>query len=242
MGLLAVPFHQYQVQRGRRGKVRKTYITMKHFSVFVQFVLFCAFLTSLTSCGQDEKEEVDEASYVAITSGISPQEYTDIVNSVDEAIMGSTRSLGQELTDMEAQNLLQPFVNDGKQIRNQMITLQRDLELTNTDISLLNGMTDAQLAEFAFTFASICNKDGGITWDIFIDCLKQATGVNDVVDILTKYRKGGHLGMYVRGTKMLMTAKVARQFIVAFAKRTVGIVGVAWTIIEFGQCVASKTK
>ena len=242
MGPLAVPFHQYQVQRGRRGKVRKTYITMKHFSVFVQFVLFCAFLTSLTSCGQDEKEEVDEASYVAITSGISPQEYTDIVNSVDEAIMGSTRSLGQELTDMEAQNLLQPFVNDGKQIRNQMITLQRDLELTNTDISLLNGMTDAQLAEMAFTFSSICNKNGGITWDIFIDCLMQATGINNVWDIYVLLKEGGYGGMYVKGTKMLMTAKVAKQFIAAFAKRTIGAIGVAWTIIEFVECVTSKTK
>ena len=217
---------------------------MKHFSVFVQFLFCCAFLTSLTSCGQDEKEVVEETPAVAITTSITPQEYTDIVGSIDEAIMGSTRSLGQELTDMEARNLLQPFVNDGKQIRNQMITLQRDLELTNDDITLLEGMTDDELAQVSFTLVTICNTGKGITFNDFIDCLKYASGISDVQELMKTLSQGG-LSWYglkgmVQGTKMLLNARTAKQICKIFAKRAVGFVGVAWFAYDLADCLQKK--
>ena len=39
---------------------------------------------------------------------------------------------------------------------------------------------------------------------------------------------------------MLMTAKTARQIICAFAKRTLGWVGIAWMIYDFSECMNKK--
>ena len=37
-----------------------------------------------------------------------------------------------------------------------------------------------------------------------------------------------------------MTAKTARQIICAFAKRTWGLVGIAWMIYDFSDCMNKK--
>ena len=71
-------------------------------------------------------------------------------------------------------------------------------------------------------------------------CFAHASGIDDVRDIMKMVIEGGAVGAYYTGTKMLMTAKTAKQLVKAFAKRTAGIVSVAWMVYDFGDCINSK--
>ena len=65
--------------------------------------------------------------------------------------------------------------------------------------------------------------------------------VNGITDLVKNgFEIGGGFYTYYNGTRMLMTAKTARQIICAFAKRTLGWVGIAWVIYDFSECMNKK--
>ena len=47
------------------------------------------------------------------------------------------------------------------------------------------------------------------------------------------------LNAYLQGTKTLLTAKAALTIAKAFAKRSLGIVGTAWAIYDYYDCMNS---
>jgi len=211
----------------------------KTYNIFIS--LFFAFL--LISCSQDELATDSTSTEVQISSSLSSEDYVNAIVQIDEIVRFSTRSSGDELTENDAISILQPFAKDGLVIRNQLISQKAELSLTPQDVSELEGMTDSQLAELSFAFMTICNEASakGVSWGDIGDCLMHATGITDL-SALIKGCGIGCVGWYVQGTKTLMTATAAKQIIKAFAKRTVGWVGVAWMIYDFADCMNSKKK
>ena len=215
--------------------------------VSLSFVLLGVFSVSLNSCDNDDNDmsqvkemKTEENAY--IYCGITADEYDAVFNKVRNSINHSTRTLGNELTEAEAQVVLQPFINDGISIQKQIVSNKDELSLTVDDVESLNGMTDDQLAEMSFVLNSMCNEAlaKNVSFDDVVDCLAHATGIDDVGDLAKTIGEGMGGSNYYTGTKMLITAKTAKQLVTAFVRRTAGIVGVAWMVYDFGDCINSK--
>lgn len=73
-----------------------------------------------------------------------------------------------------------------------------------------------------------------------LECLKYAIGIQGLSDLVKGEIELRGFKRYYNGTKMLMTAKTARQIICAFAKRTLGWVGIAWMMYDFSECMNKK--
>lgn len=140
--------------------------------------------------------------------------------------------------------MLQPFIDDGRMIQQQILQDKDKYHLTIDESQAMMRMTDAQLAEMSFTLTTVYNDAvaQGVNQDDIIDCLMHATGVEDIVDLYKLAYEGGSAKLYVTGTKMLMSANTAKKIVTAFAKRTAGIVGVAFMVYDFADCIKSKQQ
>lgn len=215
--------------------------------LFALCLTACTFLVCVTSCNNDSSESASAAeqqdSLFCYESSITPEVYNDVTNQIYNAIKYSTRAAGEELTEEQAFVVLKPFVKDGRQLQNQILLQQNELQLTSTEVSEIENMTEDQLAELSFTFQTIYNSavtTQSVRQEDIIDCLMVATGIDDIVDIAKALFGSSYPAMYVQGTRMLITAKNARQLLRAFGVRTVGWVGVAYMVYEFGDCIKSK--
>lgn len=218
--------------------------------VLLSFVLLGIFSVSLNSCDNDENvmsqvEKMKTEKNTYIYCSITADEYNAVFNKVRNTINHSTRALGNEFTEAEAQVVLQPFIDDGISIQKQLISNKDELSLTIDDVESLNGMTDDQLAEMSFVLNSMCNGAlaQNVSFEDVVGCLAYAAGIDDMRDVISMigggYRDTLPAGYYT-GTKMLMTAKTTKQLVKAFAKRTVGIVSIAWMMYDFGDCISKK--
>lgn len=99
-------------------------------------------------------------------------------------------------------------------------------------------MTDVQLAELSFTFNYVYKNS--MNESQILECLKYAIGLQGLSDLIKNGPEIYGLSQYYNGTRMLMTAKTARQIICAFAKRTLGWVAIAWMIYDFSDCMNKK--
>ena len=206
-------------------------------------------IIGMSACSEHETEtptvaEKQTESTMVIDGGVSEDVYKDATFKIWHAIKYSSRAAGNELTASEATQMLQPFIDDGRMIQQQILQNKDKYHLTIDESQAMMRMTDAQLAEMSFTLTTVYNDavTQGVSQDDIIDCLIQATGLNDleaIIDILTE---GGQIGSYVKGTKMLINAKTSKALIKAFAKRTSGIIGVAWTVYDFTDCLNNKSK
>lgn len=201
----------------------------------------------MIACNNEASEFLNEASSSAVylTSNITPREYADVINKVKNTINHSARATGNELTVDEAKFILKPLANEGLVLQDQLLTRKDELSLSAQDTKIIENLTEDQLAELAFTFYTIydeASRTQGLKGADIIDCLKQATGINDLGDVLTHSYSDSSPYLIYNGTKMLVSAKTAKQIICALSKRAVGWVGVAWMVYEFGDCIHSKQK
>lgn len=165
-------------------------------------------------------------------------------NVIRNVINNSTRSLGCELTENEAKQILKPLINDGKNIQRQLLDKKNIVGFNTHELDFVKDMTDDQLAELSFTFNYLYKdsinesqtEESGKVWE----CLKYAIGIQGLSDLVKGEIELRGFKRYYNGTKMLMTAKTARQIICAFAKRTLGWVGIAWMIYDFSECMNKK--
>lgn len=203
------------------------------------------FTICVTACNNETTENIttDNTLKICVESCLEENEIKNISEKINNNINHSTRSLGNELTENEAKAILHPLIDDGRCIQKQLLIQKKELALTPQEIHLIENMQEDQLAELSFTLNSMYNNAvtyQNVKGSDIIDCLLYATGINDISDLLKGGIEIGCVANYYNGTKMLMTAKTARQIITAFAKRTCGWIGVAWMIYDFGDCINKK--
>lgn len=204
-------------------------------------------LIGATACSNEgihpASAEEPRDSLFCYESSITQEEYNDITRQIHHTIKYSTRAAGEELTEEEARIILKPFIKDGLQLQNQILLQQNELGLSATEVYEIENMTEDQLAEMSFTFQTIYNsavRTQSISQQDIIDCLLTALGVNGIVDGFETLFEAKSFRRYISGTKMLITAKNAKQLLMAFGKRTAGWVGIAYMVYEFGDCLSNK--
>lgn len=201
------------------------------------------FTIGVVSCTNDVNEDSiadeNDSSIVFIESSISVNQMDSLSNVIKNVINSSTRSLGCELTENEAKQILKPLINDGKNIQRQLLDKKTIVGFNTHELNFVKDMTDVQLAELSFTFNYVYKNS--MNESQILECLKYAIGIQGLSDLVKNgFEIGGGFYTYYNGTRMLMTAKTARQIICAFAKRTLGWVGIAWVIYDFSECMNKK--
>lgn len=217
-------------------KCRKTFL-------FVICFFMVVFTIGVVSCTNDVNEDSiadeNDSSIVFIESSISVNQMDSLSNVIKNVINSSTRSLGCELAENEAKQILKPLINDGKNIQRQLLDKKTIVGFNTHELNFVKDMTDVQLAELSFTFNYVYKNS--MNESQILECLKYAIGIQGLSDLVKNgFEIGGGFYTYYNGTRMLMTAKTARQIICAFAKRTLGWVGIAWVIYDFSECMNKK--
>lgn len=200
------------------------------------------FTIGVVSCTNDVNEDSiadeNDSSIVFIESSISVNQMDSLSNVIKNVINSSTRSLGCELTENEAKQILKPLINDGKNIQRQLLDKKTIVGFNTHELNFVKDMTDVQLAELSFTFNYVYKNS--MNESQILECLKYAIGIQGLSDLVKGEIELRGFKRYYNGTKMLMTAKTARQIICAFAKRTLGWVGIAWMMYDFSECMNKK--
>lgn len=206
-------------------------------------------IIGMSACSEHETEtptvaEKQTESATVIDGGVSEDVYKDATFKIWHAIKYSSRAAGNELTASEATQMLQPFIDDGRMIQQQILQNKDKYHLTVDESQAMMRMTDAQLAEMSFTLTTVYNDavTQGVSQDDIIDCLLHATGVEDIMDLIETVWECNAPKKYIIGTKMLFNANTSKAILKAFAKRTSGIIGVAYMVYEFGDCIKNKQK
>ncbi|WP_303114223.1 hypothetical protein [Leyella stercorea] len=216
-------------------KCRKTFL-------FVICFFMVVFTIGVVSCTNDVNEDSiadeNDSSIVFIESSISVNQMDSLSNVIKNVINSSTRSLGCELTENEAKQILKPLINDGKNIQRQLLDKKTIVGFNTHELNFVKDMTDVQLAELSFTFNYVYKNS--MNESQILECLKYAIGIQGLSDLVKGEIELRGFKRYYNGTKMLMTAKTARQIICAFAKRTLGWVGIAWMMYDFSECMNKK--
>lgn len=218
-----------------KTKCRKTFL-------FVICFFMVVFTIGVVSCTNDVNEDSiadeNDSSIVFIESSISVNQMDSLSNVIKNVINSSTRSLGCELTENEAKQILKPLINDGKNIQRQLLDKKTIVGFNTHELNFVKDMTDVQLAELSFTFNYVYKNS--MNESQILECLKYAIGLQGLSDLIKNGPEIYGLSQYYNGTRMLMTAKTARQIICAFAKRTLGWVAIAWMIYDFSDCMNKK--
>jgi len=212
------------------------------------FLTLSVFGLLFTSCStqDDSANESKLSNLVFIKTTISSAQYAETEEKIKNKIDNTTRALGEELTESEAQELLKPFAVDGENICSQLIASSEELELTAEEVELLNSMTECQNAELSVALNGIeeefVNGSSQIPYTLSDvgECLMQATGISSIGDLVKGDIKLESVIRYRNGTKALMSAKTAFQIAKALAVRTLGWVGIAWTMYDFTKCMVNK--
>lgn len=216
-------------------KCRKTFL-------FVICFFMVVFTIGVVSCTNDVNEDFiadeNDSSIVFIESSISVNQMDSLSNVIKNVINSSTRSLGCELTENEAKQILKPLINDGKNIQRQLLDKKTIVGFNTHELNFVKDMTDVQLAELSFTFNYVYKNS--MNESQILECLKYAIGIQGLSDLAKNGIEIYGISQYYNGTRMLMTAKTARQIICAFAKRTLGVVAIAWMIYDFSDCMNKK--
>lgn len=205
-------------------------------NLFCFFLLLSGVFLSLTSCSNDESDDfVKTNEEVVIKSTLNEETVSSVLNEINDLYEYEikTRSLDGQLvvTELQAKEVLTPFIEEGENIRQQIIEdmkVNPDAYPADTEF-FLSDMDDENLAELGFYVYEFYNNPNTEPQNTpkWFKCLGAAfVGVDG-------------LNAYLQGTKTLLTAKAALTIAKAFAKRSLGIVGTAWAIYDYYDCMNS---
>lgn len=200
---------------------------------FIQiFLILSGVIFLLPACSNED--EITNSSYqdqtYQLKSGITDSQMEEIIDSIDKYLGINVRSGPIDLTEEQAQEILQPLTDDGMQIRDDMLESAQELNLTQEDMAYLRGMEGNELAALSFTTIQLGNAElQQVTKKKFVDCLFQVVGLDELEDVKD----------VITGTDDLIKAKTAIKIAKALSKRFFGYIGIMITIIEFTDCINS---
>lgn len=191
-------------------------------------------LCTFSSCSNDEHSVEEVENKTVIKSTLSSEAVSETIDKIDKMYEDEirTRSVNGEdtITETQVAEVLAPFIEEGKFVRQQIIADIRD---NPSDYSLdaeavLTQMQDEHLAELGFIVSDFNNRQAVANIKIpkWLDCFGSVFGLG----------KDG-IKAYINGTKSLMTAQTAWAIVRSFAKRTLGIIGAAWAMYDYYHCM-----
>lgn len=205
---------------------------MKKFSILS--VLLIGAMCMFTSCSNEEdtKEVVKQETF--IKTSLTAETLASTVEEIDKLSEQDvrTREVGgtPAMTEEKARDLLQPYIEEGKNVREQILA---DMRVNPTDYPIGSGielmkMSDDQLAELGFIVNDYNTNPKIVAYGV----PKWLACIGDAFDI----GKDG-LSAYINGTKRLMTAQAGLAIAKALLKRTCGMVMVALAVVDYYMCM-----
>lgn len=154
-----------------------------------------------------------------------------------------------DITIEDAKSVLSPLVPSGKILRDNILdeAAKKEFNVTDEEIERLKNMDDAQLAELAY-YNNVMVRLQETTGTIPNDCESNQAyyakySKQDILDCLTfaiGLDTASYLYGYISETAALISAKTAIKIGLAVVGRTLGWVGVAYSMYQFGDCLSKK--
>lgn len=167
----------------------------------------------------------------------------------------SSDKIDQQIVESyEAQlaKTMNPLSKAGAEFRRAIIKAYNEegvsSNVTMETVNDLQSFDDSQLMQLGLIITT-CIEDETITWndglmvpyEQVLDCLMVATGISDIVDLVTTGVTGHSVikGLYIDGLKKMINAKTLGALVKGIGRHYLGIFGIAWMVYEFGTCMNS---
>ncbi len=226
-------------------------------SIFLHLVILTSVI-SLASCSSTDSVLNTDADITVLRIG--DEELSNMANEVSQIYEDYNQSLSRSSTPENSAVLLsqaeakiaqrcEPLTNEGMRVRDQLVQIEKttpqSIDLSQDELAEILAMTDDQLALCALQLNALSEyeefviqlEERQIASELLVDCLLQATGISNIVDVLNIAAGGSSIGLIVNGTKAIINAKTVKQLLLGFAKRYIGWIGVGYMLYEFGTCV-----
>lgn len=183
--------------------------------------------------GADLDKPIDGPAEIVLelTSSMTEDDFMTACDEVKMQVGSLTQA--SELTDDEAESILESLIVDGQQLREQIVNQLETDPSQIDDLEYFKNLSDEECVALSFFFhgaqealdnntgdtgVQLASIDGGRA----LHCLGVAVGFDAIRNLS------------VRG---VVTAATARQALVAIGKRYLGYIGVAIMVYDFVKCV-----
>lgn len=195
----------------------------------------------MTSCkneiSADEPTVELTKDQVELTSAMSESAFLTACLDVKSQMKSVSRSL--QFTELEAEQVLQPFVEDGLQLKTQIVEqIEIDPSL-QVETAYFENLSDEDCAALSFVFHSMndAGMDIGVVTGLIDDTQYQTMSVNTDRLLHCASVAIGYDTVVKIGVKGIVTAATVRQAIIAIGKRYLGYIGLAIMVYEFVECI-----
>lgn len=128
-------------------------------TILIQVFITIASAILFTSCSSNDDFKQEEHQQSVIVSSFSPDEFTKSLNGVSDFV--STKTRNAAYNEEEAQNVIKPFIIDGKNIQNQLLD---DNTLSTEQKDSIENLSDEELAVLSVIAYSAIEAEGdGLT-------------------------------------------------------------------------------
>lgn len=206
----------------------------------IQVALLVTIATFATSCQSEEfngNEQDDlQVNTTELTSTMSDDEFIAACHTVKSQMGPKSRAV--VMTESGAKEIVQPFVEDGILLREQIVKQMETSPNLKEDVLYFKALTEEDCAALSFTYHSMKNAGFEAQFvnnminkkpcklspeaERFVHCLAVAVGYDTVKKL---------------SVEGIITATTVRQAIIAIGKRYLGYIGVALVIKEFVECI-----
>jgi len=210
-------------------------------SIFIATALLLSSCTKTDNLTLLNKEESDLGNLNTISEELIFIETPLLTLSDIEDIESQLTDENNEVISdsNQLQLILMPLIENGQMIYDELLSKLQNtdtyFQLSNEDKSIINNLSDFQLAELSFLLSMTINDNvfgEGIsqlyssnTGELILDCLGAATGIADIAAIVQGYR-----GLNTRDVVRILRKTGTRYL---------GYVGLALAIIDFVNCMST---
>lgn len=209
---------------------------------FLKIALLCLMVCFMASCSSEAIEEHPQTpptdKVLTLTSSMTQGDFLSSCMAV-KAKMGAA-SRANQLTQQEAQLVMQPFEQDGLQLRSQIVQqFELDPSLKNEAV-YFRGLTNEECAALSFVFHSM--QDAGFGSDMVTGTLNDVQ--NKTLTVSTERLLHcaavavGYDAIKRLGVEGVITAVTVREAIIAIGKRYLGYIGLALMVYDFIECIS----
>lgn len=194
----------------------------------------------MASCQNNAEEPIAEQTEISLelTSSMTQEDFIKNCFAVKSQMKSVSRLAN--LTEIEAQQVMQPFIEDGLQIQTEIVQQLETEPAMTEELAYFSGLSETDCAALSFVFHSM-NEAGlevevvtgtldkietqqmTVTTDRLLHCAAVAVGI----DAIERIGVGG-----------VVTAATVRQAIIAIGKRYLGYLGLALMVYDFVECIS----
>lgn len=200
--------------------------------VIVLLVCSCQSSTPLEESVSDNSEKKIE-----LVSPMTQHEFVKNCESVKSQLGSITRAT--QMTQEQAKEAMQPFVNDGLQLRTQLVQQTEADPILAVEHTYFKKLSEEDCAVLSFVYHSMIESgmQTSVINQTIDDIQTQTIQVSTERLLHCAAVAVGYDAVKKLGVGGLITATTVRQVIIAIGKRYLGYIGVALMVYDFVECI-----